>query len=1039
MEAQATATRYSGGEFGVVRVGCGRVCMDLARLAQNFRDIGVVQLCDCSRVVVGGDVLRFVLSEACFSSASPVSDRFIGFQFGPVGVTANVADSLLHDESSNLETLMFCSQTLRSKVQRDFEELPSEAFRPLQDSLYGLLKKFNKGPPKVRTQICIAIAALAVHVPVEDWGGGGIVNWLGDEMKSQQEFIPSFLELLIILPQETSSYKIAARPERRNQFENDLCSSANVALSLLTACLGFDELKEQVLEGFASWLRFCHGITAATLASHPLVHTALSSLNTDQFLEAAVNVTSELIHFTVSRDSCGITEQFPLIQILIPHVMGLKEQLKDSSKDEEDVKAIARLFADMGDSYVDLIATGSGDAMQIVNALLEVTSHSEFDISSMTFNFWHHLKRNLTGRDSYTSCGSEVSIEAERNRRMQLFRPPFEVLVSLVSSRVEYPEDFHTFSEEDRRDFRYARYGMLPDFFDRVNLAVHIIYVMQLPNNYRTIHFSAACGSGAEQNQNWQPLEAALFCIQAIAKSLSIEEKEILPQVMPLLPRFPHQEQLLQTGVQIRLNLAVCSTIGAFSKWIDAAPAELPILPPLVDILNKGMSTSEDTAAAASVAFKYICEDCRGKFSGSLDGLFQIYHVAISGVGGYKVSSEDSLHLVEALSVVITTLPQDHARRALELICMPIINSLQEIIQQGESALQQVPARHLTVHIDRLSTIFSNVKLPEVVAEAVNRYWSTLKIIFDHRAWDTRTMESLCRSCKFAVRTCGRSMGITIGAMLLEIQTLYQQHNQSCFLYLSSEVIKIFGSDPSCASYLTCLIQTLFNHTIQLLRTIQVTIPALAPCVADPLMDFTARPDIADDCFLLASRCIRYCPDLFVPTEIFPRLVDCAMAGVTIQHREACKSILCFLSDTFDLAKSPEGEKYRDLINTIVLQRGATLARIMIASLTGALPSGRLEEVSYVLLSLSRAFGGNMLNWTRDCIALIPPQALTDSERSRFLTIISDASSGSSLGSLTDRFAEISEVCRRNKAVQDIVQAALQPHDLAFTVAPRHS
>ena len=47
----------------------------------------------------------------------------------------------------------------------------------------------------------------------------------------------------------------------------------------------------------------------------------------------------------------------------------------------------------------------------------------------------------------------------------------------------------------------------------------------------------------------------------------------------------------------------------------------------------------------------FICvwKDCRGKFSGSLDGLFQIYHVAVSGVGGYKVSSEDSLHLVEAL------------------------------------------------------------------------------------------------------------------------------------------------------------------------------------------------------------------------------------------------------------------------------------------------------------------------------------------------------------------------------------------------------
>uniref|UniRef100_A0A0E0BBQ4 Importin N-terminal domain-containing protein n=1 Tax=Oryza glumipatula TaxID=40148 RepID=A0A0E0BBQ4_9ORYZ len=824
-----------------------------------------------------------------------------------------VADSLLHDESSNMETQIFCSQTLRSKVQRDFEELPSEAFRPLQDSLYALLKKFSKGPQKVRTQICIAMAALAVHVPVEDWGGGGIVNWLSDEMNSQQDFIPSFLELLTVLPQECSSHKIAARPERRRQFENDLRSSAEVALSLLTACLGIDQLKEQVLEGFASWL-----------------------------------LTSELIHFTVSRESNGITEQLPLIQVLIPYVMGLKEQLKDSSKDEEDVKAIARLLADMGDSYVELIAAGSDDAMQIVNALLEVTSHSEFDISSMTFNFWHHLMRNLTDRGSYASYGSEVSINTERNRRLQLFRQPFEILVSLVSFRVEYPELYHTFSEEDQRDFRHSRYAVSDVLLDATDVlggdpTLKILFTKLIQ----------ACGNG--QNQKWQPVEAALFCIQAIAKSVSVEENEILPQVMSLLPSFPHQEQLLQT---------VCSLIGAFSKWIEAAPSELLILPPLVDILNKGMSTSEETAAAASVAFKYICEDCRRKFSGSLDGLFQIYQIALSGVGGYKVSSEDSLHLVEALS---------------------------------------------------------NVKLPQVVADAVNRYWPTLKSIFDQRAWDTRTMESLCRSCKFAVRTCGRFMGFTIGAMLEEIQTLYQQHNQACFLYLSSEVIKIFGSDPACANYLASLIQALFGHTIQLLRTIQ---------------DFTARPDIADDCFLLASRCIRYCPDLFVPTEMFPRLVDCAMAGITIQHREACKSILSFLSDVFDLAKSPEGEKYRELINTVILQRGAVLTRIMVASLTGALPSSRLEEVSYVLVSLSRSFGGNMLSWARECITLIPPQALTDSERSIFLNIISDASSGSSLGSITDRFAEISEVCRRNKTVQDIVQGALRPHDLSFTVAP---
>ncbi|XP_016651089.1 PREDICTED: uncharacterized protein C11G11.07-like [Prunus mume] len=49
-----------------------------------------------------------------------------------------VADNLLHDATSNLETLIFCSQTLRSK---------------------NLLRKFHKGPPKVRTQVLSRMAS----------------------------------------------------------------------------------------------------------------------------------------------------------------------------------------------------------------------------------------------------------------------------------------------------------------------------------------------------------------------------------------------------------------------------------------------------------------------------------------------------------------------------------------------------------------------------------------------------------------------------------------------------------------------------------------------------------------------------------------------------------------------------------------------------------------------------------------------------------------------------------------------------------------
>lgn len=64
--------------------------------------------------------------------------------------------------------------------------------------------------------------------------------------------------------QEVYNYKIAARPDRRRQFEKELTSQMEVALSILTACLNINELKEQV--GFFNhknrvlYLKFGHRV-----------------------------------------------------------------------------------------------------------------------------------------------------------------------------------------------------------------------------------------------------------------------------------------------------------------------------------------------------------------------------------------------------------------------------------------------------------------------------------------------------------------------------------------------------------------------------------------------------------------------------------------------------------------------------------------------------------------------------------------------------------------------------------------------------------
>ncbi|KAL3655332.1 Transportin mos14 [Castilleja foliolosa] len=890
------------------------------------------------------------------------------------------ADNLLHDSASNIETLIFCSQTLRSKVQRDFEELPSEAFRQLRVSLNTLLKSLHKGPPKVRTQISLAVAALAVHVPGEEWGDGGIMNWIRAEMNSHPECIPSFLELLKVLPEEIFNYKISVRPDRRRTFENELASGMEIALSVLTACLNINELTEQVLEAFASWLRLRHRIPASALASHPLVLTALSSLDSEILSEASVNVISELIHYTAVRNLGEVAGQMPLIQAIVPRIMNLKAQLRDPSKDEEDVKAIARLFADMGDAYVELIATGSDESMMIVQALLEVASHPEFDIASMTFNFWHSLQVILVERGSHVAYGSG----SEKSHQLQVFCPSYESLVSLVSIKVQYPQDYADLSREDQKDFKQTRYAVADVLIDAAlvlggDATLRILY-MKL--------YEAVSNCGNSEHADWRPVEAALYSIRAISDYVSTSDGDVMPQIMSLLPKLPHQPQLLQT---------VCLVIGAYSKWFDAAPSGLSFLPPLIDILVSGMSTSEDTAAAAAVAFRHICDNCKKKLCGSLDGLFQIYQRAVIGDGPFKVSAEDSLHLVEALSMVITELPSEHAKKALEALCLPAVTPLQEIISQGPLVLGQKSPRELTVHIDRLANIFRHVNHPEAVADAVQRLWPIFKAIFDIRSWDMRTMESLCRACKNAVRTSKTLMGATVGVMLEEIQSLYKQHQQPCFLYLSSEVIKIYGSDPSCTNYLQILIESLFSHTTIMLAKIQ---------------DFSSRPDLVDDCFLLASR------------------LDCSMIGVTVQHREASNSILNFLSDIFDLANSSQGKPYTSIRDNVIVPRGPAITRILVAALTGALPSSRIETVTYALLALTRAYGVRAIEWAKESVSLIPPNAVTEMERSRFLQALSDAISGAAMNGLMIPIEELSEVCRRNRSVQEIVQGALRPLEL---------
>lgn len=84
-------------------------------------------------------------------------------------------------------------------------------------------------------------------------------------------------------------------------------------------------------------------------------------------------------------------------------------------------------------------------------------------------------------------------------------------------------------------------------------------------------------------------------------------------------------------------------------------------------------------------------------------------------------------------------------------------------------------------------------------------------------------------------------------------------------------------------------------------------------------------------------------------------------------------------------------------------------------------------QVTYTLLAITRAYGLKTVEWAKETLSLIPPNAVTEVERSRFLQALLDATSGAAINSLMVPIEELSEVCRRNRSVQEIVQGALRP------------
>lgn len=112
---------------------------------------------------------------------------------------------------------------------------------------------------------------------------------------------------------------------------------------------------------------------------------------------------------------------------------------------------------------------------------------------------------------------------------------------------------------------------------------------------------------------------------------------------------------------------------------------------------------------------------------------------------------------------------------------------------------------------------------------------------------------------------------------------------------------------------------------------------SLAPLVQSLLVEtmrqfqslnmFEHHPDVVDDSFILAGRCLRYCPKILVMSELIGPILDWGILGMHVQHKDACLSIQDFFQKLIKLAR--DGSPIAAEVRSVLPARGPIMVRIV--------------------------------------------------------------------------------------------------------------
>ncbi|KAJ1927777.1 Nuclear import receptor [Tieghemiomyces parasiticus] len=894
------------------------------------------------------------------------------------------ADRILNSGDTALEAKIFAAQTLRHKITYDLGELDTTAQLSLRDSLLNLLYNFRTGPKVIATQLCLSLAGLAVQVA--EWTG--VIPQMMQLYGTNPESVSCLMEFLAVLPEE-------ANRERRSTMDpqayDDRCEAllsrnAPTVVDTLTRFMQSPELgagaREAILQCLRSWLN-AGEISTGMLQGSPLMSVAFDSLRDPDLFEAAVDVTCTLVYDSKEADDVPAL----LASDIFPQLRAAHRYMRETwdQEDPELVRGFCRLFTEACESYIGILVRQLDTYGELLEALLECMTFPDLDIVPMTFTFWAQLTDRM-----------QESVPVDRRAGLE---PVFERLVGVILEHLRYPPEPSDWTAEQQDQFRAFRHD-IGDVLKDCVVVLGTERALARPYAVLAEHVPAATSNTAAATpgpNDWQVIEAALFSLRAMGRTVDPESNGALGAIMGLLPRLPTHP---------KIRYAATLVIGRYTLWTRRHPDVIAFQ---LGFICDGFAFPE-VAAASAMALRFLCQDCAPWLAQYLPQLHGLYATGLP-----SLHAKDVREITEAVAHVLAALPAGQVLPGLQPFCEPSLVRLAALAERG-AGLSPTELTDLTDALERVTTFLTVTGEEGCVDEVqslVAQVWPVVeKAVAAHVAY-APLGEVAARFFTCCTGPYGGSFVSQVPALARLLVECFQRSQLSCYLWVAKKLTVRYARPGD-------LIPTLLRLLGDLVPTFFAVVEARG-CVE--------IPDVVEEFACLVAASLKEFPTRVYEAPWFGQLVGALLPLFAVGEPYALTALFRVFLTLLDTARAnhqtpvvhrSEELAHRNLTPAAVTQlvaalraHGATLTGIMVSGVAEGLDVSFIPDASLLVGDLVEVLPNEAAGWLADRIAAFPDSAYPPAAKQKFAEGLAHVVQHRAWDTLPRRLRDFSAVYRR--------------------------